>query len=401
MVEPVYLETLRLMGWLIAYVTLAVAILAFRQVKLQHRLTAFAVLNVLATYGFFFDGFSQNGKALSYVVLLAACFLHWLLLWGLVRFGRKDWFYWFAFATPLALMVVYKAQSTLALIGVSFMAFRMAQTAFEIQARTDLVPGFFEYFGFLLSPLTLSAGPINTFRNFHESVDGAQISRYNMGWGAMRAVIGLIKISFLAPLAQQLTFSHIFESGFSLSPLDYLVCSIGFYLYLYLNFSGYTDAMVGLSAFMGIKVTENFDSPLSARNVMDFWRRWHMSLTNFVRDAFAAPLMLSMTRRLGAAYANLAVVIGAIVSFTVLALWHGTALGFFMFYGAQLVGFLVNHFHDVWLRSRGRGSRAAYLANPYIKFSAQTATFLYMALTLSFLELESWEKIAHALSVFR
>ena len=73
--------------------------------------------------------------------------------------------------------------------------------------------------------------------------------------------------------------------------------AIGFTLQIYFDFSGYTDMALGLARFFGIRLPPNFNSPLRASNIIDYWLRWHMTLTRFLTAYIYNPLALQVTRR--------------------------------------------------------------------------------------------------------
>ena len=75
------------------------------------------------------------------------------------------------------------------------------------------------------------------------------------------------------------------------------MAAVGFTLQIYFDFSGYTDMALGLGRFFGIKLPPNFNSPLKASSIIDFWLNWHMTLTRFLTAYLYNPLVLSLTRR--------------------------------------------------------------------------------------------------------
>lgn len=175
--------------------------------------------------------------------------------------------------------------------------------------------------------------------------------------------------------------------------LDFMLSGAAYYLYLFMNFSGYTDIAVGIGALLGIRVRENFANPFLARNVKDFWRRWHLSLTEFVRDTVFTPLSMVLMRKLGPNFATLSVLIATFATFTVLAMWHGIEAGFFIFYGAHALAFAFNQITEDMLRRRGRGVLRRYMENPWTLWTGRVLTFLFLSATCAFLELRSWAEI--------
>ena len=96
-----------------------------------------------------------------------------------------------------------------------------------------------------------------------------------------------------------------------------------YYLYLYCNFSGYCDMAIGAAGLIGIPVAENFNNPFAARNVKDFWNRWHITLSSYMRDVVFAPLSKNLVRAMGPAYANHAIALTITVVFLLVGVWHG------------------------------------------------------------------------------
>ena len=82
-----------------------------------------------------------------------------------------------------------------------------------------------------------------------------------------------------------------------LSLLGAWIAALGFTLQIYFDFSGYTDMALGLARFFGVRLPPNFDSPLKATSIIDFWLRWHMTLTRFLTAYLYNPLVLWLTRR--------------------------------------------------------------------------------------------------------
>ncbi|HCU5992170.1 TPA: MBOAT family protein, partial [Legionella pneumophila] len=151
-------------------------------------------------------------------------------------------------------------------------------------------------------------------------------------------IIGLFKKVCLADTIAP-KVNYIFDlpgKGYDLSFVDAWIGAIGYTLQLYFDFSGYSEMAIGLSYMIGIKLPVNFNSPYKAINIIDFWRRWHMSLSRFFRDYLYIPLGGG---RRGAfrKYLNLFIVM-IIVGF-----WHGAGWTFILwgtYHGSLLI---LNH----------------------------------------------------------
>jgi len=104
----------------------------------------------------------------------------------------------------------------------------------------------------------------------------------------------------------------------------------------YIQFAGYSDVAIGLSMLLGFKITENFNYPFIASNIADFWRRWHISLSEWCRDYVFYPF-LGMTRN---------AVISIIMSMLVLAFWHEISLRFFLWGSAHAIAISIWHKYE-------------------------------------------------------
>jgi len=165
--------------------------------------------------------------------------------------------------------------------------------------------------------------------------------------------------------------------------MDLPVAMVFYYLYLYCNFSGFCDMAIGAAALIGIPVAENFDSPLLARNMRDFWNRWHITLSQYMRDVVFAPLSKTLVRAFGPARANHAIALTIIVVFLLIGIWHGVGWNYAAFGLAQALGVVTVHYYTLFLkRQLGRDGFKAYHENPWIHAAAVTLTFAYCAASL-------------------
>jgi alginate O-acetyltransferase complex protein AlgI len=176
--------------------------------------------------------------------------------------------------------------------------------------------------------------------------------------GLTLLVFGLFKkVVFADQIALLVTpiYNHAAAGG-KISFISAWMAAIGFTLQIYFDFSGYTDMALGLARFFGIRLPPNFNSPLRASNIIDFWLRWNMTLTRFLTGYIYNPLVLWLTRRRLAkgkpgfggrnatvgAFASL-LMFPAVLTMFVSGLWHGAGYGFIIW--GLLHGFYltINH----------------------------------------------------------
>jgi len=135
---------------------------------------------------------------------------------------------------------------------------------------------------------------------------------------------------------------------------------------IYADFSGYTDMAIGLAALLGFRLPENFNLPYTATSVQDFWARWHMTLSRWLRDYLFAPLTGRRADRPVRAYA------GIVVVMLLAGLWHGAAWGFVIFGGIHGVAMA----RERWSRQRRRVLRRPVpVRTPMRELAARVSTF--------------------------
>jgi alginate O-acetyltransferase complex protein AlgI len=230
-------------------------------------------------------------------------------------------------------------------LGISFITFQ--KIAFLIDVHAGRVKSFSlqDYCLFVLFFPQLIAGPIVHYREmmpqFHSV--SCRFDKKNFAVGLTLLSFGLFKKVVLADhIATVVT--PIYDqaaSGAGVSLLLAWAAAIGFTLQIYFDFSGYTDMALGVARFFGVRLPQNFNSPLKASSIIDFWLRWHMTLTRFLTAYIYNPLTLWLTRRrLAKGHRGLAgpsTTIGAfayllmfplLVTMFLSGLWHGAGYGF-------------------------------------------------------------------------
>ena len=186
-------------------------------------------------------------------------------------------------------------------LGISFITFQ--KIAFLIDVHGGRIPSFTlrDYGLFVLFFPQLIAGPIVHYREMMPQFQQASCrpDRQDLAVGLSLFVFGLFKKVVLADgVADHV--SPIYDqaaAGMQVALFQAWIAAIGFTLQIYFDFSGYSDMALGLARFFGIKLPANFDSPLQATSIVDFWSRWHMTLTRFLTAYLYNPLVLWLTRR--------------------------------------------------------------------------------------------------------
>ena len=177
-------------------------------------------------------------------------------------------------------------------IGISFFTFQSISYTVEIyRGVLKPVKRFTDFAFFVTFFPQLVAGPIVRSTDFIPQLyKPYQLTRHEWGLAVFWILNGLIKKILLADYIAVNFIDRIFSKPDSYTGFENLMAIYGYSLQVYADFSGYTDMAIGVALLMGFHLTKNFNSPYKAVNVSDFWRRWHMSLSNWLRDYLYIPL---------------------------------------------------------------------------------------------------------------
>jgi alginate O-acetyltransferase complex protein AlgI len=245
-------------------------------------------------------------------------------------------------------------------LGISFITFQKIAFLVDVHAKRVKPFSLQDYGLFVLFFPQLIAGPIVHYREmmpqFHRAT--CRFNKENFAVGLTLLAFGLFKKVVLADhIATVVTpIYNQAASGTEISLLLAWAAAIGFTLQIYFDFSGYTDMALGLARFFGIRLPQNFYSPLKASSIIDFWLRWHITLTRFLTAYIYNPLTLWLTRRRAAkgrpGLAGSNTTIGAfayllffpiLLTMFVSGLWHGAGYGFIVWGLLHGVYLTINH----------------------------------------------------------
>jgi alginate O-acetyltransferase complex protein AlgI len=225
-------------------------------------------------------------------------------------------------------------------LGISFITFQKIAFLIDVHGRRVKSFTLGEYVLFVLFFPQLIAGPIVHFREMMPQFQRAtcRFDREAAAVGLTLFVFGLFKKVVLADgIAAYVTpLYEASAAGAQTSLIPAWIAALGFTLQIYFDFSGYSDMALGLARFVGVRLPANFDSPLKATSIVDFWLRWHMTLTRFLTAYLYNPLVLWLTRRrlakgqpaLGGRSPSVGAFIAMLAAPTLLTmfvsgLWHG------------------------------------------------------------------------------
>lgn len=277
---------------------------------------------------------------------------------------KKKWVLPFSLAGTLLLFIYFKRYSFIpeevhlawvySSIGLSYILFRVIHlqvdsSAGALRERVSIL----NFFNYVFSAFSFVSGPIQRFSEYEENQKKALLFRTDEKGvleNVSRIANGYIKVYFI---------SIFFNKGFGwlqaeLPPESLYTHSLSVLFYtgfLYYNFSGYMDIVIGWAGLFGIKLPENFNRPFESKNFLDFWSRWHITLSDWFKYYVFNPIVTQLARLSNSkTWLPYFGVSAFFVTFLIMGLWHGTTYVFFI-YGLLLgFGVSLNKLYEVKMK---------------------------------------------------
>ncbi|MBR1405246.1 MAG: MBOAT family protein [Treponema sp.] len=209
-------------------------------------------------------------------------------------------------------------------IGISFYTFQEISYLVDVYRKPELAQKNLLHLGLYTAFFPqLIAGPIVRYHDINEQISARTVTVPQFSLGLERFIIGLSKKVLLAN-----NFAVVCDSAFEADFFSYgaataWIAAFAYAMQIYYDFSGYSDMAIGLAKLFGFDLLENFNYPYAASSITDFWKRWHISLTNFFRDYVYIPLG-------GNRKGKLRTVLNRFIVFFTTGLWHGAAFNFIL-----------------------------------------------------------------------
>ena len=258
-------------------------------------------------------------------------------------------------------------------VGISFYTFHGMSYVFDIyRGLRQPVRSFTDYAVFVSFFPLLVAGPIERANHLLPQVQMARVFSYEQAVSGCRLVLwGLFKKVVIADTLGN-TANYIFDNYQNFENVTLIIGVLAFSFQIYGDFSGYSDIALGTAKLLGFELLSNFRFPYFSRNLAEFWRRWHISLTSWFRDYLYIPMG-------GSAGGKLRTVFNTVVIFIVSGLWHGANWKYIVWGGIHALGFI-----PLLLTGQNRKYRGDVVAVnrsfPNLKELCQMgATFIYVA----------------------
>lgn len=264
-------------------------------------------------------------------------------------------------------------------LGFSYIAFRLIHTLRDFQNKrlepTD-VRTFFNYVIFLPA---LTAGPIDRMQNFKNELNQETLFVEDAYKGGFRLVFGLAK-KFV--IADTLAIFSINQNNVMLvkSPTWLWIMLFAFALMIFFDFSGYTDIALGMSDLLGISLPENFNRPYLAKNLTDFWNRWHMTLTQWIRAYFFFPFTRFLRSKDTVKSIFVLNSIPQLLTMVLIGLWHGISPNYLVWGIWHGVGLIIHTQWNKWMQKIGFSSSKYGTAFAIIPVASTILTFLFVSI---------------------
>ncbi len=339
----------------------------------SHDPVAFIPFLGFLAFGFLAQGATREGGRprlfLALVVLMVAAFV-WLKRYSFVP---KETF----LAYPYLL------------IGFSYVFFRVLHLLIDShQGAIERKVGLVSYLNYTLNFTTLISGPIQRYQDFHRmETERLPLGLVDMGTAVERVVIGYFKVAVVSLALSAVQHQALQHLGPSLFLTDKVISgaliAAVYPVYLYFNFSGYTDVVIGVARFFRIELPENFNRPFSSENAIIFWGRWHMTLSGWLRTYVYNPLMMQGMSRITAPGLARYISVGVLfVTFFLIGVWHGRTSEFLVFGLLTGGGVATNQLYQVtmqqWLKPKGYRALAA---GAFYKACTRGLNFTWFAFT--------------------
>ena len=238
-------------------------------------------------------------------------------------------------------VVIWKV-SIFGFLGVSYMTFKVLQIIFETYDGIIKEPiGLIDYLQFLLFFPTISSGPIDRSKRFMEDIHQT-IPREEyvelLGTGLFRLLLGLVYKVVLSGLLY-LAMNHIPNRGLLFTTISYMYL---YTFYLFFDFAGYSLMAVGVSNIMGIQTPMNFNKPFLSIDIKDFWNRWHISLSTWLRDFIFSRIVMKSMRHKWFKTRLTTAMVAYMLNMIFMGFWHGLSWSYIIYgvyHGVLMAGF--------------------------------------------------------------
>jgi len=310
----------------------------------------------------------------SVVLVLGLSVLSYLFGILIARHPKRGWIHTLGLVSVLAVLIIFKylgfldgilhslagfieflpsfrIDKLIMPLGISYIVFK--HISFLTDVKWGLVkPGRYGDFLLYSSLFTIFvAGPIERYERFRPQIDHEEVRFVwnDLDYGFGRIVLGMFKKLVFADWLGYF-INPIWQNSHHYSAWIGLLALLGYSLQIYFDFSGYSDIAIGASRLFGIRIMENFRNPYLAPNISQFWRRWHISLSDWIRDYLFFPLSRISSTRIWSIF------FVPVIAMAICGLWHGPAWHFVLWGAWHGIGLTA---YQLWSEQKRQNKQLA------------------------------------------
>ncbi|NMG07538.1 MBOAT family O-acyltransferase [Brasilonema sp. UFV-L1] len=320
---------------------------------LKQQVTAYKYFLVLASLVFY------SFWSLKFLSLLVIdTIINYIILQSITRSQHKNFFFTLGLVINLLYLVFFKYENffvdslfeflhlihlqshfqvlqIIAPVGISFYTFRIIAHLVDCYKNQLDCPPLLDYAVYVTYFPQIASGPIARAQEFYVQLNSREKYNYKIEYVIILIISGLFKKYTLSSFLFNFT-----QLPFSLpeqySSFDLILAAVAYSCLIYVDFSGYSDLANAISSLLGFKPIPNFNMPYRSLSVQEFWRRWHISLSEWLRDYLYIPLGGNRKGQLRK-YLNL------MLTMVIGGFWHGAGVNFLIWGGLHGVGLIINH----------------------------------------------------------
>lgn len=231
-------------------------------------------------------------------------------------------------------------------IGISFYTFQQIGFISDSYKGKIKSCNFIEYASFVSFFPQLIAGPIVHHSDFIRQIRSKEYTPFKSDYwvtGIMIFILGLFKKIVIADYLARFvnSFYSDISQGLFVPLVDTWLSTISYTLQIYFDFSAYSEMAIGIGLLYGIKLPINFNSPYKSLSLIEYWNRWHITLSNFIRDYLYIPIFIKLSSKFSIGFANHLLAI--VISMTISGFWHGANWTFLLWGFVHGIALALNH----------------------------------------------------------
>lgn len=302
----------------------------------------------IAPYGFavsllflvllFYKDIGSGIHLLIYIALETV--IAFATLWYHRRHGKKPLLFYLAVLVAIAPLVTYKvgavfSANLLGFLGISYITFKSVQVIMEIHDGLIKKMSLYEYWGFLLFFASFTSGPIDRSRRFADEMhrtygSGEYLDLLSKGlfWLLLGAVYKMVLSGFFYQ-----NYVPVALSAMAIGPgiLNAIKNAYAYGFYMFFDFAGYTLMAMGTAAIFGVHLPANFRYPFKSLDIKDFWNRWHITLSFWLRDFVFMRVVRTAVRHKWFSSRITTACLGYMANMTLMGFWHGITLDYIIY----------------------------------------------------------------------